>query len=88
MGGDKPLPYLPMPAEDNPFLGVRGLRLALDRPGLLREQLVAVCAVARRTPVSLMFPMVSTVGRAVRRTGRCCSTRPVRPVCLTGCASG
>jgi phosphocarrier protein FPr len=62
VGGDKPLPYLPMPAEDNPFLGVRGLRLALDRPGLLREQLVAVCAVARRTPVSLMFPMVSTVG--------------------------
>ncbi|MFZ2014923.1 MAG: phosphoenolpyruvate--protein phosphotransferase [Nocardioides sp.] len=62
VGGDKPLPYLPMPAEDNPFLGVRGVRLALDRPGLMREQLVAVCAVARRTPVSLMFPMVSTVG--------------------------
>jgi len=62
VGGDKPLPYLPVPAEDNPFLGVRGLRLALDRPGLLHDQLVAVCAVARRTPVSLMFPMVSTVG--------------------------
>jgi multiphosphoryl transfer protein len=61
VGGDKPLPYLPMPAEENPFLGVRGVRLALDRPGLLFDQLVAVCAVARRTPVSLMFPMVSTV---------------------------
>ncbi len=61
VGGDKPLPYLPMPAEDNPFLGVRGVRLALDRPGLLHGQLTAVCAVARRTPVSLMFPMVSTV---------------------------
>jgi phosphocarrier protein FPr len=61
VGGDKPLPYLPMPAEDNPFLGVRGVRLALDRPGLLHDQLTAVCAVARRTPVSLMFPMVSTV---------------------------
>jgi multiphosphoryl transfer protein len=68
VGGDKPLPYLPMPAEDNPFLGVRGLRLALDQPGLLTDQLVAVCAVARRTPVSLMFPMVSTVAelRAAR----------------------
>jgi len=61
VGGDKPLPYLPMPAEDNPFLGLRGLRLALERPGLLHDQLSAVCAVARRTPVSLMFPMVSTV---------------------------
>ena len=61
VGGDKPLPYLPMPAEANPFLGVRGVRLALDRPSLLLDQLVAVCAVARRTPVSLMFPMVSTV---------------------------
>ena len=61
VGGDKPLPYLPMPAEDNPFLGVRGIRLALDRPGLLEEQLGAVCAVARRTPVSVMFPMVSTL---------------------------
>jgi phosphoenolpyruvate-protein phosphotransferase/dihydroxyacetone kinase phosphotransfer subunit len=61
VGGDKPLLYLPMPAEDNPFLGVRGVRLALDRPGLMHEQLVAACAVARRTPVSLMFPMVSTV---------------------------
>jgi multiphosphoryl transfer protein len=61
VGGDKPLPYLSMPAEDNPFLGVRGVRLALDRPGLLYDQLAAVCAVARHTPVSLMFPMVSTV---------------------------
>jgi multiphosphoryl transfer protein len=61
VGGDKPLPYLPMPAEDNPFLGVRGVRLALDRPGLLHDQLTAVCAAARRAPVSLMFPMVSTV---------------------------
>jgi phosphocarrier protein FPr len=61
VGGDKPLPYLPMPAEDNPFLGVRGLRLALDQPTLLRDQLDAVCRTARRAPTSVMFPMVSTV---------------------------
>jgi phosphocarrier protein FPr len=60
VGGDKPLPYLPVPHEDNPFLGLRGLRLALERPALLRDQLVAVCAAARRTAVSVMFPMVST----------------------------
>jgi phosphocarrier protein FPr len=68
VGGDKPLSYLPMPAEENPFLGVRGIRLALDRPQLLHDQLDAVCRAARRSPTSLMFPMVSTAAelRAAR----------------------
>ena len=35
VGGDKPLPYLPTPAEANPYLGVRGIRLSLAHPGLL-----------------------------------------------------
>jgi phosphocarrier protein FPr len=61
VGGDKPLRYLPAPAEDNPFLGVRGLRYALRHPGLLAGQLTAAVRVARDAPVSLMFPMVSTV---------------------------
>jgi multiphosphoryl transfer protein len=61
VGGDKPLPYLQVPVEANPFLGLRGLRLGLDRPGLLHDQLVALCRVARRTPLGVMFPMVSTV---------------------------
>lgn len=61
VGGDKPVPYLGMPAEANPFLGVRGIRLTLTRPELLHDQLVAVCRVARETPVSVMFPMVSAV---------------------------
>ena len=61
VGGDKALRYLPGPPEDNPFLGVRGLRLSLARPGLLADQLEAVLRVAQDTPVSLMFPMVSTV---------------------------
>ncbi len=60
VGGDKPLPYLPMPAEENPFLGVRGLRLALERPGLLNDQLTAICRAARRSPTNVMFPMVTT----------------------------
>ncbi|GAA4560881.1 phosphoenolpyruvate--protein phosphotransferase [Pseudonocardia xishanensis] len=59
VGGDKPLPYLPRPAEQNPFLGVRGLRLALRTPGLLDEQLRAIVRTARDTPVSVMFPMVT-----------------------------
>ena len=61
VGGDKPLTYLPMPVEDNPFLGHRGIRLALDRRDLLFDQLAAICQVARKAPVSVMFPMVTTV---------------------------
>lgn len=60
VGGDKPLTYLPMAAEENPFLGLRGLRLALERPALLADQLTAICRVARRVPTSVMFPMVTT----------------------------
>ncbi|HTF52745.1 MAG TPA: phosphoenolpyruvate--protein phosphotransferase [Pseudonocardia sp.] len=61
VGGDKPLSYLPTPAEANPFLGLRGIRLALARPELLAEQLLAIVRVAHDTPVDLMFPMVSTL---------------------------
>ena len=60
-GGDKPLPFLPQPAEPNPFLGERGIRMFRSRPELLRDQLAAICRVARETPVRVMFPMVSTV---------------------------
>ncbi len=61
VGGDKPLSYLPMPAEANPFLGVRGLRLSLAHPPLLAEQLAAIVRVAHDHPTSVMFPMVSTL---------------------------
>ena len=67
---DKPLTYLPMPAEENPFLGHRGIRLLLDRPDLLLDQLLAICHVARKAPTSVMFPMVTTVAelRDARRS--------------------
>ncbi len=61
VGGDKPLDFLPTPAETNPFLGVRGIRLSLHHPQLLLDQLSAMVRVAQQTPVSVMFPMVSTV---------------------------
>ena len=48
VGGDKPLDYLPTPAETNPFLGVRGIRLSLDHPRLLADQLLAIVRVAHR----------------------------------------
>ena len=60
VGGDKPLAYLPMPVEANPFLGQRGIRLSLDNRDLLRDQMAAICHTARRFPTSIMIPMVST----------------------------
>jgi phosphocarrier protein FPr len=65
VGGDKPLPYLPLPAEANPFLGLRGIRLADGFPGLLADQLLAAVRVAHETPVSLMFPMVAALDELV-----------------------
>jgi phosphocarrier protein FPr len=60
-GADKPLPALPMPAEANPFLGVRGIRLALQRPEILATQLRAILRVAAEHPVKAMLPMVATL---------------------------
>jgi phosphocarrier protein FPr len=65
VGGDKPLPYLPLPAEANPFLGMRGIRLAEGFPGLLADQLLAAVRVAHETPMSVMFPMVATLDELV-----------------------
>ncbi len=61
VGADKPLRALPMPPEQNPFLGRRGIRLSLDHPDLLATQLRAVLRVAAEHPVKVMFPMVATI---------------------------
>jgi phosphoenolpyruvate-protein kinase (PTS system EI component) len=60
-GADKPLPFLPQEPEDNPFLGVRGIRLSLAQPDLFRTQLRAIVRVAERHPIAVMFPMVATL---------------------------
>jgi multiphosphoryl transfer protein len=61
VGGDKPLAYLPMPAEENPFLGVRGIRLCFAYPELFRTQLRAIFRAAAHGPVKIMYPMIATV---------------------------
>lgn len=61
VGGDKPLAYVPMEAETNPFLGLRGIRLCLERPALLREQLRAILASTGLARLHIMLPMVSLV---------------------------
>jgi multiphosphoryl transfer protein len=61
IGADKPLPYVPAQPEANPFLGVRGIRLTLERPELLETQLRAALRTAAEHPLKLMFPMVTTL---------------------------
>jgi len=61
VGGDKPLPYLPIADEENPFLGLRGIRLTLRRPELLRQQLTALLKASDNRPLRIMFPMIGRV---------------------------
>lgn len=61
VGGDKPLPYLPIAPEENPFLGLRGIRLTLRKPELLRQQLAALLKAADNRPLRIMFPMIGRV---------------------------
>jgi multiphosphoryl transfer protein len=62
VGGDKPLAYLSIPKEDNPFLGERGIRVALDHPDIFRTQMRAILQSANGTgKLRVMFPMVSSL---------------------------
>jgi len=61
VGGDKPLGYLPLPREANPFLGLRGLRVSLERPDLFRTQLRAILRAVPLGDLHIMFPMVATL---------------------------
>lgn len=65
IGGDKPVPYLPQPAEANPFLGVRGIRLLLRHPQMLTDQIRALVELAHdlcpATRIRILIPMISKV---------------------------
>ncbi len=61
IGGDKVLPYMQQTEEENPALGWRAIRIALDRPALLRHQLRALLAAGAGRDLKLMFPMVTEV---------------------------
>jgi multiphosphoryl transfer protein len=69
VGGDKPLRYLPLPAEENPALGLRGVRTALARPDLMRTQLRAALRVQPAGNVRLLIPMVTDVAEIVAVRG-------------------
>lgn len=61
IGGDKPLPYLPIPPEENPFLGERGIRVSFSHPEIFRTQLRAILRAAENDQMRIMFPMISTI---------------------------
>ncbi|WP_233503625.1 phosphoenolpyruvate--protein phosphotransferase [Sphingomonas psychrotolerans] len=62
IGGDKPVPYLPMGAEENPALGLRGVRLSLARPDLMRLQLRAILRGVPAAQCRIMLPMIADLG--------------------------
>jgi multiphosphoryl transfer protein len=69
VGGDKPIAYLPLPAEDNPALGLRGVRTSLLRPDLTRVQLRAILRVEPADQCRVLLPMITDAAeiRAMRR---------------------
>lgn len=66
LGGDKILPYMDPVPEENPAIGWRAIRIALDRPGLLRYQLRALIAAGANQHLRVMFPMVTTVDEFIQ----------------------
>lgn len=62
IGGDKEVSFLKRDHEENPALGWRAIRIALDRPALLRYQLRALITAAAGTTLNVMFPMITNVG--------------------------
>ncbi|SDK05976.1 phosphoenolpyruvate--protein phosphotransferase [Aliiruegeria lutimaris] len=59
VGGDKEIPYLKMPVEENPFLGERGIRFCLAHEDVFRSQLRAIYRASSHGPLRIMFPMVA-----------------------------
>ena len=66
IGGDKTVPCLNLPKEDNPFLGMRGIRLSLSMPELFKEQIRAILRASALGKVRIMLPMVSRVSEVIQ----------------------
>ncbi len=69
IGGDKPVAYIALPREENPALGLRGIRISLQQEDLLREQLTAILRIEGGARCRILLPMINDAGdvQAVRR---------------------
>ncbi len=83
VGGDKPLPYLELPVEPNPFLGTRAGRLLARYPNLYHDQIRAVLRLSQHFNVHLMFPMIATFDDW--KESQNCMTRALQSLNLTEC---
>lgn len=61
IGGDKPLDYLELPEEENPFLGYRAIRISLDWKEMFKTQLTAILRASAMGNIKVMYPMISSV---------------------------
>ena len=89
VGGDKIVPYLGLLKEENPFLGVRGIRLCLRRPETFKTQLRAIyraAAMAEADAVKIMFPMITTLEdlRAAKKLAEAIRAELGAPACDLG----
>jgi phosphoenolpyruvate-protein phosphotransferase/dihydroxyacetone kinase phosphotransfer subunit len=66
VGGDKDLPYIQMPEEANPFLGMRAIRLSLRQPALFLTQLRAILRAASHHNLQIMLPMIANLGEVLQ----------------------
>jgi phosphocarrier protein FPr/phosphocarrier protein len=69
IGGDKPAPYLPIPAEENPALGLRGIRVGFAHPQLLQDQIRAILRVQPIGQCRIMIPMIASLDELRRVRG-------------------
>ena len=66
VGGDKELPYIDIPKENNPFLGIRGIRLLQIVPDILQTQLLSIYQASSGKSIKIMFPMITTVDEFIQ----------------------
>ncbi len=69
IGGDKKLPYLPLPEEMNPFLGLRAIRLCLSRPEIFKPQLRGILRASAYGDIQIMFPMIGSLEEFLKAKG-------------------
>ncbi len=86
VGGDKPLPYIDLGREENPFLGWRAVRMCLDNPDFFKVQLRALLRAGVGRDIRIMFPMIATLDEFRAAKALLCEARAALEASGTPCA--